>query len=113
MFIVIDVDDEDSGRILEFFGIKKDDCPTVRYINLGQDMTKYKPDFTDITIENLNTFVSDTLSGKVKAHLMSEEIPADWDSKPVKVLVGKNFADVARDTNKNVFVEFCKYFVRV
>jgi protein disulfide-isomerase A1 len=106
LFIVIDADDEDSGRILEFFGIKKEECPVVRYINLAQDMTKYKPDNAEITVANLQKFVGDILDGKLKAHLMSEEVPADWDSKPVKVLVGKNFAQVAKDQSKNVFVEF-------
>ena len=39
---------------------------------------------------------------------MSEDVPEDWDAKPVKTLVGKNFAEVALDTTKDVLVEFCK-----
>ena len=42
---------------------------------------------------------------------MTEEVPADWNSKPVSVLVGKNFKEVAFDSTKKVFVEFCKYHV--
>ena len=42
----------------------------------------------------------------LQPHLMSEEVPDDWDAKPVKVLVGKNFDEVARNKDKSVFVEF-------
>ena len=48
---------------------------------------------------------------QIAPHLMSEDVPEDWDKAPVKVLVGKNFNEVAKDEGKAVFVEFCKQFM--
>jgi len=106
LFVSIDTDEEDHKRIIEFFGMKEDELPGMRIIKLAEDMAKYKPASGSIEEANIKQFVADFLEGKLKQHLLSEDIPEDWDAKPVKVLVGKNFEEVAKDVNKHVLVEF-------
>merc|ERR1739836_145393 len=96
----------DHKRIMEFFGMEESELPSMGIIKLEEDMSKYKPENKDLTDENIRSFIKQYLDGSLKAHLMSEEIPEDWDKESVKVLVGKNFEDVAEDTNKDVLVEF-------
>merc|ERR1712038_540854 len=106
LFVTINTDEEDHKRILEFFAIKEDELPTFRAIKLGEDMAKFKPDNDAIESDNIKAFVGDFLDGKLKQHLMSEDVPEDWDKEPVKVLVGKNFHEVAMNKDKDVLVEF-------
>merc|ERR1711934_739413 len=104
LFVTINTDEEDHKRILEFFGIADSELPTFRAIKLGEDMAKFKP--ADDAFDNAEQFVADFLEGKLKQHLMSQDIPEDWDKEGVKVLVGKNFQEVAMNAEKDVLVEF-------
>lgn len=106
LFVTINADEEDHARIFEFFGISKDEVPVLRLIKLEDDMAKYKPESKEINAEVVEEFVQKFKDGKLKQHLLSQELPEDWDKNPVKVLVASKFDEVALDTKKDVFVEF-------
>lgn len=106
LFVSINADEEDHARILEFFGMKKEEVPAMRIIQLQEDMAKFKPDNNDLEASNIEAFVQKFLDGKLKQHLLSQELPEDWDKTPVKTLVASNFDEVAFDKTKDVLVEF-------
>nr|XP_026695701.1 protein disulfide-isomerase isoform X11 [Ciona intestinalis] len=113
LFIYIDTDSEENKRVMEFFGLTDADIPDYRIIKMSENMAKFKPDTKELTTEAIAAFTNKVVTGEVQRHLMSAEIPDDWDKNPVTVLVGKNFEQVAYDKKKKVFVEFyapwCKY----
>eukprot|EP00090_Calanus_glacialis_P031723 TRINITY_DN52718_c0_g1_i1.p1 TRINITY_DN52718_c0_g1~~TRINITY_DN52718_c0_g1_i1.p1 ORF type:complete len:493 (-),score=188.68 TRINITY_DN52718_c0_g1_i1:46-1446(-) len=106
MFVSVTTDEEEHKRVVEFFGISEDEVPTFRMTASVEDMIKYKPDDAGLSEENIRAFIKSFKAGEVKPHLKSEDLPADWDATPVKVLVSSNFAEVALDASKDVLVEF-------
>ncbi|XP_002735664.1 protein disulfide-isomerase-like, partial [Saccoglossus kowalevskii] len=103
-FVLIDVNTDAGAFILNFFGLKN--IPAVLFIDLEADAAKFKPESDEIKAETMKIFVNAVLDGKMKPYLMSADIPEDSNEEAVKVLVGKNFEEVALDKTKHVLVEF-------
>ncbi|XP_061455935.1 protein disulfide-isomerase A2 isoform X2 [Rhineura floridana] len=104
LFVLADVNGE-GAQVLHYFNLKGHDAPTIRFINIESNK-KYLLATEGLTVQTITTFCQDVLAGKMQPHLMSEEIPEDWDKQPVKTLVGKNFEQVAFSETKGVFVKF-------
>ncbi|XP_046916185.1 protein disulfide isomerase isoform X2 [Dermatophagoides farinae] len=106
LFVILNADDDEHEKIMEFFGIQKEQVPSMRLIRLEDEMTKFKPETNDFNEQSIKDFVAGVLDGKIKQHLLSQELPEDWDKNPVKILVSDNFDSVAFDKEKDVLVEF-------
>ncbi|XP_075574509.1 protein disulfide-isomerase A2 isoform X2 [Pelecanus crispus] len=104
LFVVVDVTGY-GADVLPFFGLTPTDAPTLRLVKM-ENNRKYRMDQDTFSGTAIHTFIQAVLDGKVKPHLLSAEPPEDWDTRPVKVLVGKTFEQVAFDETKNVFVKF-------
>ena len=106
LFVTINTEEAEHAKIMEFFGLKADEAPAMRLIRLEEEMTKYKPEKLDFSEDAVRSFVQGVIDGTIKQHLLSQDLPEDWDKEPVKVLVSSNFDEVAMDKNKDVLVEF-------
>jgi len=106
MFVSVTTDEEEHKRVIDFFGIQQEELPTFRMTKTEEDMKKFKPEDSALTEANIRAFVKRFKAGELKPHLKSQELPADWDASPVKVLVSSNFASVAMEEGKDVLVEF-------
>merc|ERR1719419_1837941 len=91
---------------MESLGVTQRSLPTVRITKHTDDLVKYKPEGNDVTEDIMRSFIADFMAGKVEPHLNSQELPDDWDTNPVKILVASNFEKVTSDPSKNVFVKF-------
>jgi len=104
MFVVVTTDEKEHQRVLDFFNIFE--TPTYRIALAQENFKKYKPESAEFKEASMRAFVEQYYAGTLIPDIKTEEVPADWDAAPVKVLVGKNFAEVAMDESKDVFVEF-------
>jgi len=108
IFVHCDIGNEEHENVLEFFAVKKEDCPTFIIFEV-ENSAKFKPDTSkakQISIKNMRNFVRDYKLGKIEKFLKSAELPTEWNVKPVKTLVGSNFQEITMDTDKDVFVKF-------
>merc|ERR1711878_172222 len=90
-------DHEDKLSILRDMAKKNKGNMLFVTINTDEEDHKRILEFFGIVDSELPTF---------RAIRLGEEIPEDWDKEPVKVLVGKNFHEVAMNAEKDVLVEF-------
>ncbi|NWX19955.1 PDIA2 isomerase, partial [Aegotheles bennettii] len=104
LFVVVDVAGY-GAEVLPFFGLTPAEAPTLRLVKM-ENNRKYQMDQDTFSDTAIRDFIRAVLDGKRKPHLLSAEPPEDWDTRPVKVLVGKTFEQVAFDETKNVFVKF-------
>uniref|UniRef100_A0A8D8ULV7 Protein disulfide-isomerase n=2 Tax=Cacopsylla melanoneura TaxID=428564 RepID=A0A8D8ULV7_9HEMI len=59
----------------------------------------------EFSVENLEAFLNQVVSGEVDPYIKSEPVPED-NSGPVKVAVAKNFDEIVTKNEKDVLVEF-------
>lgn len=100
-----DLNQESNKRLAEYLGLKASAQPLAFLVDTRNPLKKYKYE-GDLQVEALAEFVEKWKSGTLKLTLKSEEIPASPYDGSVRVLVGKNFNEVVKDSSKDVFVEF-------
>jgi protein disulfide-isomerase A1 len=122
MFCKLDLADEMALRMIRVSNMTKASAeknePGILILDFAKGFNKFKSEdfFPSFTVENMEKFVNDYATGKIKPPIRSEEIP-EKQEKAVYKLVNKSFKKEVLDSNINVFVKFyspnCPHCVRL
>ena len=94
-------------RLAEFVGVTDKDLPRLMIVGFGEgggDKFIYSGKLAEVTVEDIDKFITGYTSGTLEKFLKSEEIPATNEG-PVRVVVGKNFKDIVGKED-DVLLEF-------
>jgi protein disulfide-isomerase A1 len=94
-------------KLAEFLGVTEEDLPLLMIIGFnkeGVDKFRWEGDISTLSVDDLDKFVTQFEEGALKKFMKTEEIP-EKDDEHVKIIVGKNFADIVGHEN-DVLVEF-------
>ncbi len=92
-------------RLADYVGVPAASAPALWIIHpANKDLSKFKYE-GEFTVKGVSDFISKWKSGKLEKIYKSEEIPEKND-EPVKVVVGKNFDDLVKNSGKFVLLEF-------
>ena len=108
LFSYSGIKDGIQSRLAEFVGVTDSDLPRIVLIEFGKDgIDKYvfTGDSSKFASAEVGEFIKSWKAGKLEKHLKSEEIPESND-EPVKVVVGKSFNEIVRDSDDDVLLEF-------
>jgi len=107
LFVTSGVSDGIQARLAEFIGVTSEDLPTLRLIQPAESMLKYvyEGDVKGLTGDAVKEYVAQFKAGGLQPHLKSEPVPEPND-EPLTVLVGKNWDEIVKDSNKDVLVKY-------
>jgi protein disulfide-isomerase A1 len=92
-------------RVTEYFGITKEQMPTIMIADMTKAVKKYAFGDRELTKDGIASFEKEFLAGKLSPTLKSEE-PSDEDTaNPVKIIKGKSFEDIVVKNKNDVFVK--------
>jgi len=99
---------ENDDRIMEVFGVTKEELPAIVIADLssGSALKKYKYNKSDFSEASVKSYITDFKDGKLSPDLKSEEPSAEDWANPVKVLKGISFKERVLDSKESVLVEF-------
>ena len=60
-FVIVDTDDKDNYRLLNYFQVSGSDSALIRLVDLKNNMTNYMLKTKELTTENIKSFVKTTV----------------------------------------------------